>query len=81
VVIATTPKVQYAYSFTTGGTMNHSRLTTLTYPNGRALAYNYAADVTVNPGSGVNDSISRLTKIVDGATSLENYDYRKICLR
>ena len=47
----TTPKVQYAYSEMAGGA-NHSRLTSMTYPNGRVLNYNYA--------SGLDDSISRL---------------------
>jgi hypothetical protein len=66
VSIPITPKVQYAYNFTSGGTMNNSRLTTLTYPNGRALTYDYS--------SGINDAISRLSSITDGVT-LESYDY------
>jgi RHS repeat-associated protein len=59
--------VQYAYSFTTSGSMNHSRLTSITYPNGRVITFNYA--------SGLNDNISRLTSITDGATTLESYEY------
>ena len=51
----TSPKVQYAYSFAASGSTNHSRLTTLTYPSGRALTYNYA--------SGLGDTLSRLTSI------------------
>src|SRR5262249_1676540 len=34
----TTPKVQYAYSEMAGGA-NHSRLTSITYPNGKVLTY------------------------------------------
>jgi RHS repeat-associated protein len=63
----TTPSVQYGYSFAPSGTTNHSRLTSLTYPNGRVLTYNYA--------TGLADSISRLSSITDGATTLESYDY------
>jgi RHS repeat-associated protein len=64
---STSPKVQYAYSFTTSGSMNHSRLTSITYPNGRVLTYNYS--------SGLNDSLSRLSSISDSGTTLENYEY------
>jgi len=64
---STSPKVQYAYSFTTGGSMNHSRLTSITYPNGRVITYNYA--------SGLGSDISRLTSISDGGTTLESYEY------
>jgi RHS repeat-associated protein len=64
---STTPKVQYAYSFAPSGSTNHSRLTSITYPNGRVLTYNYA--------SGLADSISRLSSISDGATTLESYQY------
>jgi hypothetical protein len=39
------PKVQYAYSFTNTGSMNHSRPTTLTYPNGRVLTHNYNSGI------------------------------------
>ncbi|MCI0463316.1 MAG: hypothetical protein L0Z62_40735, partial [Gemmataceae bacterium] len=62
----TTPKVQYAYSEMSGGA-NHSRLTTLTYPNGRALTFNYT--------SGLDSTISRLSSITDGSTTLEAYSY------
>jgi RHS repeat-associated protein len=64
---STTPKVQYSYSFAPSGSTNHSRLATITYPNGRALTYNYS--------SGLNSDISRLSSITDGATTLESYDY------
>ena len=62
----TTPKVQYAYSEMAGGA-NHSRLVSMTYPNGRVLAYDYAA--------GVDDAISRLTSQADGSGILEAYSY------
>jgi RHS repeat-associated protein len=62
----TTPKVQYAYSEMAGGA-NHSRMVSLTYPNGRVLTYNYA--------SGLDSNISRLSSITDGATTLESYSY------
>jgi hypothetical protein len=44
---------------------NNSRQTSLTYPNGRVLGYTYA--------SGVDNAISRLSSITDGATTLESY--------
>jgi RHS repeat-associated protein len=61
-----TPSVQYAYTEMAGG-VNNSRPITLTYPNGRAITYNYA--------SGVDTSISRLSSISDGSTTLESYAY------
>jgi len=66
VVIATTPKVQYAYSEMAGGA-NHSRLTSMTYPNGMALTSNYA--------SGLDTTISRLSSLSSGGTTLESYSY------
>ena len=47
--------------------MNHSRLTSITYPNGRVITYNYV--------TGLPDNISHLSSITDGATTLESYDY------
>src|SRR5262249_51379321 len=49
---STSPKVQYAYS-EMGSGANHSRLTSVTYPSGYVLTYNYS--------SGLNDSVSRLS--------------------
>jgi RHS repeat-associated protein len=63
---STSPKVQYAYSEMPSGA-NHSRLTGMTYPNGRSLAFNYA--------SSLNADISRLSSISDGGDTLEAYDY------
>src|SRR5262249_30235100 len=62
----TTPKVQYAYTELSGGA-NHSRPTSITYPNGRVVNYNYA--------SGLSDSISRLSSLSDSSGTLESYDY------
>jgi RHS repeat-associated protein len=62
---STTPSVQYTY--TEAASANNSRLTTITYPNGRAITYNYA--------TGVDNTISRLTSITDGSTTLESYSY------
>jgi RHS repeat-associated protein len=65
---STTPSVQYAYSFvTTSGGPNHSRLVSMTYPNGRVLNYNY--------NSGVDDRISRVSSISDSTGTLEAYSY------
>jgi YD repeat-containing protein len=61
-----TPKVQYAYSEMASGA-NHSRIVSMTYPNGRVIDYTY--------GSGLDTSISRLTSLKDGSTTLESYDY------
>jgi RHS repeat-associated protein/uncharacterized delta-60 repeat protein len=65
---STSPVVVYVYSEASGG--NHSRLTTVTYPNGRQIQYNYSI--------GLNSSISRLSSVVDlegSDTTLEAYDY------
>jgi YD repeat-containing protein len=62
----TTPQVQYGYTLMSGG-QNNSRLTSLTYPNGRVLNYNYA--------SGVDNAVSRLTSISDNSGTLESYTY------
>ncbi len=63
-------KVQYAYSEMAGGA-NHSRLTSMTYPNGRVLNYTY--------GTGLDDSVSRVTTLSEGAgtnaLTLEAYSY------
>jgi len=68
VVIGTTPSVQYGYSLMAGGA-NHSRLTSITYPNGKVLTYNYGA------AGGLNDVISRLASLSDTSGILESYDY------
>src|SRR5207244_11961790 len=61
------PAVRYAYSAMAGGA-NHSRLVSMTYPNGaRVLNFNYT--------SGLDDRISRLTSISDSTATLESYKY------
>jgi RHS repeat-associated protein len=62
----TSPNVQYAYSEMTGGA-NHSRPTSMTYPNGRVLDYVY--------GSGLDTTISRLTSLSSNSTTLESLSY------
>jgi hypothetical protein len=59
---STTPSVQYAYSEMSGGA-NHSRLVSMTYPDGRVLSCNSA--------SGLDESISRLSSISDTTGTLE----------
>jgi YD repeat-containing protein len=63
---SSTPQVQYAYTEMSGG-VNNSRLTSMTYPNGRVINYNYAA--------GLDSNISRLTSISDSSATLESYKY------
>ena len=49
-----TPKVSYAYS---NGSANHSRLLSMTYPNGRVLHYGY--------NSGMDDALGRVSFLAD----------------
>lgn len=46
---------------------NHARLTSMTYPSGRVINYNYA--------SGLDNTISRLTSISDPSVTLEAFTY------
>jgi RHS repeat-associated protein len=66
VVIGTTPEVQYAYTDLAGGA-NNSRLTSMTYPGGYVVNYNYA--------TGLDSNISRLTSLSDLNGVLESYKY------
>jgi RHS repeat-associated protein len=63
---STTPQVQYAYNLMSGGA-NNSRLTSMTYPNGRVLNYNY--------NTGLDSNISRLSSISDTSGTLESWKY------
>ncbi len=63
---STTPSVQYAYTLMSGG-QNNSRLTSITYPNGKVLNYNYA--------TGVDSTISRLSSLSDNSGTLETLSY------
>src|SRR6266852_3450015 len=60
------PEVQYAYTEMSGG-VNNSRLSSLTYPNGRVLSYNYT--------TGLDSNISRLSSLSDTSATLESYTY------
>jgi RHS repeat-associated protein len=61
-----TPSVQYAYSLMSSGA-NNSRLTSITYPNGYALSYNY--------NTGLDSTISRLSSLSDSTGTLQSYSY------
>jgi RHS repeat-associated protein len=63
----TAPAVQYAYGLDDGS--NRSVLTSVTYPNGRVVEYNYGTT------GGLNDRISRLDNIADTTGILESYSY------
>ena len=65
-VTGSTPKVLYGYSEMAGGA-NHSRPTSVTYPNGRVVSRNY--------DSGLDNDISRLSSLSDGTVTLEAYEY------
>jgi RHS repeat-associated protein len=67
-----TPSVQYAYSFDPAGNMNHSRLVSITYPNGRVVTYNYntVGDATAK---GIDYRVSRVSSISDNMGTLESY--------
>ncbi|MFL5245944.1 MAG: RHS repeat domain-containing protein [Gemmataceae bacterium] len=64
----TTPSVQYGYTLMAGG-INNSRLTSMTYPNGKVLNYGYGTS------GGLNDKISRLDNLSDASGTLEQYSY------
>jgi len=49
------------------GGQNNSRLTSIVYPNGKTLNYNYA--------SGLDSTISRLSSLSDNSGTLESYAY------
>ncbi len=74
--IATTPSVQYTYS----GPSNGSLLTSMIYPNGRAIDYSYGSGLS-NANAALDQAIGRLDAIVDSANSgdsgqvLEQYSY------
>ncbi len=66
---STTPKVQYGYA---SGSANTIRPTTMTYPDGRVLTYDY------DSSGGNNDAASRVESLVDddaGSTHLADYSY------
>jgi RHS repeat-associated protein len=69
VSVSTTPVTQYTYTQLSGA--NYSRLSSMIYPNGRALDFVY--------NSGIDSDISRVSGLSDdagtGAGSVENYKY------
>lgn len=60
----TSPKVQYAY---TDGSANHTRLTSITYPAGKVVTYDYSATD--------DDLLSRVTALKESSTTLVAYTY------
>jgi len=52
-----------------GSSSNQVRHTSLTYPNGRAIDYDYGS------GGGMNDRLNRISALKDGGTSLAAYTY------
>ena len=72
--VSTTPVVEYTYSSPANG----SRITSMVYPNGRTIDYNYSG---TNLNSALDNAIGRLDSISDGANSgdvgqvLEQYSY------
>ena len=58
--------MQYGYTLMSGG-QNNSRLTSITYPNGKVLSYNY--------NTGVDSTISRLSSLSGNSGTLESYGY------
>jgi RHS repeat-associated protein len=77
---STTPVVRYAYSEMANGA-NHSRLVSMTYPNGRILHYGYVNGLDDQYVSGLDDRVSRLSYLADDngsggvGTHLEDYAY------
>jgi len=63
---STSPKVQYAYA---NGSANHFRPTTMTYPNGQSLTFDYGSS------GGSDDVLSRVAALKQGTTSLAAYTY------
>ncbi len=61
---STSPKVQYAYTEMASGA-NHSRLTSVTYPNSRVV---YSLYTESGGSSGVSNAISRITALATAST-------------
>ena len=65
----TTPSIQYGYA---NGSANTVRPTSVTYPNGRVVAFDYGSS------GGIDDSASRVASLVDSggaSTHLADYSY------
>ncbi len=63
---STTPKIQYSYA---DGSSNQTRPTSVTYPDGRQIDFDYGTS------GGIDDSLSRVQQMLDGATTLVEYRY------
>lgn len=61
-----TPEVQYAFE---NGSSNDIRPTSMTYPDGRVVNYDYGTM------GGDNDELSRIQKLKIGTTEIVDYDY------
>jgi YD repeat-containing protein len=65
-VSGSSPNVQYAFD-SGASSSNEIRLSSLTYPNTRLVAYNYA--------SGMDATLNRVTSISDTSATLSSYTY------
>jgi RHS repeat-associated protein len=63
---STTPKVQYGYA---SGSANTIRPTTITYPDGRVISYDYGT------ADSMNDALSRIASIIDDVSSTHLVEY------
>jgi len=66
VVVGSTPKVQYAYA---DGSANHTRPTSLTYPDSRVVTLDYGT------AGGGDDLLCRLASLKQGTTVLAGYSF------
>ncbi len=65
--------MQYAYA---NGSANSVRPTSLSYPDGRVVTYNYGTS------GGMDDACSRVSQLVDSdgsSTVLAEYEYLGLC--
>ncbi len=63
--LSTTPAVEYNYTDLADG--NNNRLTSIVYPDGYTVDYNYS--------SGLNSDISRLSSLSDDTGTMESYQF------
>jgi RHS repeat-associated protein len=64
---STTPSVRYTYSGGSSG--NNSRLSSIVYPDGYTVNYNYGTS------GGTDDAISRISSLSDSTGTLQSYTY------
>ncbi|MCG8651368.1 MAG: hypothetical protein MI861_16125, partial [Pirellulales bacterium] len=65
---STSPKIEYSYA-SGASSSNQIRQTSITYPGGRVIDFNYGAV------DSVNDQLNRVFAIKDGSTNLAEYKY------